>query len=103
MLRSARDGGAAIAVASRYAYSGEVRGLGSVRIVTSQACTFAARRLFPRRMRDVTDPLSELIIVRREAIGPDSSRVTHFTATEIPLFMVVPHGAQPHSPGRGWC
>ena len=62
---------------------------------------FAARLPFQRRMRNVTDPLSKFFIVRREAIGPDSSRFPHLDATEIPLFMLVPHGAQPHSPGRG--
>ncbi len=89
MLRPARDGGAEIAVASRHADSGEVRGLGSVRIATSKICTFAA------------DRLSEFFIVRREAIDPDSSRVPRLNATEIPFCTLVPHGAQPHGPGRG--
>lgn len=59
-------------MATRYADSGELRGLGSVRIATSKVCTFAARLLFPRRMRDVTDPLSKLFIVRHEATDLDS-------------------------------
>ena len=96
-----RDGGAEIAVVSRYTDSGEALGRGSVRIATSKVCTFAARRLFPRRMRDVTDRLSEFFIARREAIDPDSLRLRHLDATEIPFGMSVPHGAQPHSPGRG--
>ncbi len=101
MLRSARDGGTKIAVASRYADSGEVRGLASERIATSKVCRFAASLLFPRRSRDVTDRLREYFIIRREAIDPDSSRFPHLNATEIPFCTLVPHGAQPHSPGRG--
>lgn len=63
-------------------------------------------------MRDVIDPLSELFIVRREAIDPDSLRPSrlnipreivvrfpHLNATEIPLRKLVLHGTKPHSPG----
>ncbi len=100
MLRSARDGRAEIAVASRYADWAEVRGRGSVCIATSKVCTFAARLLFPRRMRDVTDRLGEFFIVRREAIDPDHSQFPHLKHHRDSLFVPVPYGAQPHSLGR---
>jgi len=78
LLDCAKRTGADIVVASRYAQSGDAAGLGSVRLVTSKLCTWAARILFPRRLRNVSDPLSGYFLVRRDSVDPERLRPRGF-------------------------
>jgi len=79
-----------IIIASRFADAGEAAGLGSARFGISRLCTWAARLLFPRRLRQVSDPLSGYFLVRREALEADRLRPKGF---KILLEMLVrfPH------------
>ena len=77
-------------MASRYTKSGEADGLSSLRYVTSKACTVAARLLFPRRLKTVSDPLSGYFLVRREAVDPDRLRPRGFKIL-IELLVRMPH------------
>jgi len=79
-----------IIIASRFADAGEATGLGSARFGISRLCTWAARLLFPRRLRQVSDPLSGYFLVRREALEADRLRPKGF---KILLEMLVrfPH------------
>jgi glycosyltransferase involved in cell wall biosynthesis len=60
-----------IVVASRYCEHGSA-GLGRVRAMVSRGTTDVARLLFPRRLRNVTDPMSGFFLVRRDAIDVDA-------------------------------
>ena len=68
LLTSALEGEADVVVASRYAGSGKADGLGTLRLATSKLCTLVARFLFPRRLQNVSDPLSGFFLVRRTAL-----------------------------------
>ena len=107
LLKSARDDGADIVVASRFAESGEATCLGSMRLAVSKLSTFAARLFFPRRLRNVTDALSGFFLVRRDAINLDSLRpqgfkilleilvrFPHLSVTEIPFSFQSRHSGQ---------
>lgn len=78
LLKTARDEGADIVVASRYTESGEAPGLGSMRLAVSKLSSFAARLFFPGHIRNVSDSLSGFFLVRREAIDPDILRPRGF-------------------------
>jgi glycosyltransferase involved in cell wall biosynthesis len=78
LLDCAQRTGADIVVASRYAPSGDATGLGSARLVTSKLCTWAARILFPGRLRNVSDPLSGYFLVRRDSVDPEHLRPRGF-------------------------
>jgi dolichol-phosphate mannosyltransferase len=67
-----------IVVASRYCDGGEARGLGWGRAMASRTTTTAARLLFPRRLHDVTDPMSGFFLVRRDAVELDRLRPRGF-------------------------
>ena len=64
-------------VASRYCDHGS-SGLGRARALASRCTTDAARLLFPRRLRNVTDPMSGFFLVRRKAIDPEVLNPTGF-------------------------
>lgn len=69
MLAAGRGRGADIVVASRYRDGGSAGGLdGALRRVVSTGSTLAARALFPRRLRECTDPMTGFFAVRREAL-----------------------------------
>lgn len=72
LVNSARQTGAEICVASRYAKSGEASGLGLVRLAASKLCTLVARLSFPKRLRRISDPLSGFFLLRRGAVDPDA-------------------------------
>ncbi len=73
MIGAARDRGADIVVASRHLDGGSAGGLdGLLRRVVSAGSTVAARALFPRRLRDCTDPMTGFFAVRRETLVLDS-------------------------------
>jgi dolichol-phosphate mannosyltransferase len=68
LLRRATETGADIVVGSRLAGLGGPIGLSRLRSFTSQMLTLLARALFPRVLSNVSDPLTGLFLVRREAV-----------------------------------
>jgi glycosyltransferase involved in cell wall biosynthesis len=77
-----------IVVASRYSDDGDANGFGWARAMASRSTTTAARMLFPRRLRDVSDPMSGFFLVRREALDLDGLRPRGF---KILLEILVRH------------
>jgi len=64
-----------IVVASRYLADGDPEGLANrYRRLVSQASTIASRALFPRRLRNVTDPMSGFFAIRRSSVDLDRLR-----------------------------
>ena len=78
LLAKAESEGADLAVASRYCGQGRSDGLGLVRTLVSAGCTWAAKLLFPGRLRGVTDPMSGFFLVRRSAVNLDELRPRGF-------------------------
>ena len=61
--------GADVAVASRYCAGGNAQGLaGGLRRFASRATGLLSRALFPRKLRNCSDPMSGFFAVRREAV-----------------------------------
>ncbi len=70
LLAAGRRSGAELVVASRYAAGGSRRGLaGRYRQAVSRASTTAAKALFPRALRGVSDPMSGFFAIRRDAVA----------------------------------
>jgi dolichol-phosphate mannosyltransferase len=67
-----------LVVASRYCEQRHADSFGWARAMASRSTTTAARMLFPRRLRDVTDPMSGFFLVRRDAIDIDALRPRGF-------------------------
>jgi dolichol-phosphate mannosyltransferase len=67
-----------LVVASRYCESRHADSFGWARAMASRSTTTAARMLFPRRLRDVTDPMSGFFLVRRDAVDLDALRPRGF-------------------------
>jgi dolichol-phosphate mannosyltransferase len=67
MLAAAMDG-ADIVVGSRFTPAGGVGDFGPVRKAVSQGAASLARLFFPKRLLDVSDPMSGLFLVRRERL-----------------------------------
>ena len=67
-----------LVVASRYAERGSSGNFGRARVMASRFTTTTARWLFPRRLRNVTDPMSGFFLVRRDAIDVDALRPRGF-------------------------
>lgn len=61
--------GVDLVIASRYCDQGQAAGLNVGRTVISRGSTIAARMLFPRRLRGVSDPMSGFFLIRRDAIN----------------------------------
>ena len=61
--------GADLVVASRHSDSGSVGEFSLLRSAVSGFSTAAARVLFPRRLKGVSDPMSGFFVVRREAVN----------------------------------
>lgn len=78
LLRRATETGADIVVGSRLAGLGGPIGLSRLRSLTSQTLTLLARALFPRLLSNVSDPLTGLFLVRREAVDPEVLRPDGF-------------------------
>lgn len=57
-----------LVVASRYCPNGEAASFSPLRSLMSHGSTIAAKVLFPRRLRDVNDPMSGFFLVRRSSI-----------------------------------
>jgi dolichol-phosphate mannosyltransferase len=79
-----------LVVASRYCDGASPSGLGWARAMASRSTTGVARLLFPRRLRDVTDPMSGFFLVRRDAIRLDTLRPRGF---KILLELLIRHPA----------
>jgi glycosyltransferase involved in cell wall biosynthesis len=80
-----------IVIGTRYAGSGSVDGLdGAGRAVSSSAATRLAKTLFPRRLATVSDPMSGLFAVRRDAIDIDRLNPIGF---KILLEILIRHPA----------
>jgi glycosyltransferase involved in cell wall biosynthesis len=78
LLAKAERDGADLVVASRHCERGRADGLGPIRSLISTATSSAARRLFPWRLRGVTDPMSRFFLVRAGAIDLDALRPRGF-------------------------
>jgi dolichol-phosphate mannosyltransferase len=78
LLAKAESEGTDLTVASRYCGQGRSDGLGPVRTMVSAGCTWAAKLLFPGRLRGVTDPMSGFFLVRRSAVDLDALRPRGF-------------------------
>jgi glycosyltransferase involved in cell wall biosynthesis len=89
LLAKAERDGADLVVASRYCEQGRADGLGPIRSLISTATSSAARMLFPRRLRGVTDPMSGFFLIRRSAVNLDELRPRGF---KILLELLVRHG-----------
>lgn len=71
--------GADLVVATRYDGEGSATGLdGRARRTTSRAATTLTRLLFPRRVRNVSDPMSGFFAVRREVLDPAALHAVGF-------------------------
>jgi putative flippase GtrA len=77
LLARAEAGDVDVVVASRYCENGALK-FGAGRALLSLASTNAARILFPRCLRRVTDPMSGFFLVRRESVQVDRLRPRGF-------------------------
>jgi dolichol-phosphate mannosyltransferase len=77
LLARAEAGDVDVVVASRYCRDGELN-FGAGRAVLSLASTNAARILFPRCLRRVSDPMSGFFLVRRSSVPLDRLRPRGF-------------------------
>jgi dolichol-phosphate mannosyltransferase len=77
-----------IVVASRYCDDGDAGSFGWMRAMASRSTTTAARMVFPRRLRGVSDPMSGFFLVRRDALELDALRPRGF---KILLEILVRH------------
>lgn len=88
LLNQANRTGADIVVASRQAdFLGPV-GLSRARALTSQVLTILARMVFPRVLKNVSDPLTGFFLARRAAIDPTELQPDGF---KILLEILVRH------------
>lgn len=73
LLRAAVDESADLVVGSRYVGDGDATGLSSVvRSLVSIGSGRLAKAFFPRRLKHISDPMSGLFLVRRDALSLDS-------------------------------
>ncbi len=78
LLARAQEAGADVVVGSRQATGWGPRGLNRRRALTSQLLTILARAWFPRLLKNVSDPLTGLFLVRRRALNVDALRPDGF-------------------------
>ncbi|MFN2254128.1 MAG: glycosyltransferase [Candidatus Promineifilaceae bacterium] len=78
MLEQAEKSGADIIVGSRSGDFFGPYGLSRLRSLNSKVLTIVARTLFPRRLKNVSDPLTGLFLVRREAVDVQMLRPDGF-------------------------
>ena len=88
LLEQAESRDLDVVVASRYCDQGDTGSFGWARAMASRSTTTAARLLFPRRLRSVTDPMSGFFLVRRDALDLDRLRPRGF---KILLELLVRH------------
>ena len=111
LLHEARDQGASLVVASRYCGDGDASGLSSRgRRVISRSTTSLTKSMFPRRLGDITDPMSGFFLFERERVDIDSlkpmgfkilleiaARTPHLRVAEVP-FVFAPGMPVPPRP-----
>jgi dolichol-phosphate mannosyltransferase len=68
LLDAAEEFNRDLVVASRYCEDGDSGSFGQIRSLISRGSTIAAKLLFPRRLRNVDDPMSGFFLVRRDAL-----------------------------------
>jgi dolichol-phosphate mannosyltransferase len=68
LLDEATSRGRDLVVATRSRDGGSHRGFGMLRTLVSRGSAAAARILFPRKLRGISDPMSGFFLVRRSAI-----------------------------------
>jgi dolichol-phosphate mannosyltransferase len=78
LLEQAEASDLDLVVASRYCDDGHAESFGWARAMASRSTTSAARLLFPRRLKNVTDPMSGFFLVRRDAVDLDALRPRGF-------------------------
>jgi dolichol-phosphate mannosyltransferase len=78
LLEQARRSKADLVVASRYCAGGDVGDFSAPRAALSRCSAQAARVLFPRRLRGVSDPLSGFFLIRRVAVDSAALRPRGF-------------------------
>jgi dolichol-phosphate mannosyltransferase len=88
LLEQAESRDLDVVVASRYCAEGDTGSFGWARAMASRSTTTAARLLFPRRLRTVTDPMSGFFLVRRDAVDVGRLRPRGF---KILLELLVRH------------
>jgi dolichol-phosphate mannosyltransferase len=72
-------GSADVVVASRYCGGGDAGGLANgLRRAVSSTSTILTRAMFPRRLRDCTDPMTGFFAIRREGVDLDGLRPRGF-------------------------
>ena len=75
LLDTAQADNASLVVASRYNTTGDSSGLSSAaRVLVSRGASAAAKLLFPRRLRKITDPMSGFFLVDRNAVDENTLR-----------------------------
>ncbi|MBB2941359.1 putative flippase GtrA [Actinoplanes lutulentus] len=107
LLTAGRNETAQAVVASRYLDRGRVDGLGGLfRRFASRATGLAAKVLFPRRLRTVTDPMSGFFAIRRDAIRPEELRPDGYkillevlVRNRVERIAEVPYTFQPRTAG----
>lgn len=73
LLKAAADNAADLVVGSRYVGDGDAEGLSSwTRSLVSLGSGRLAKTFFPRRLKHISDPMSGLFLVRREALDLDT-------------------------------
>jgi dolichol-phosphate mannosyltransferase len=78
LLERAESTGSDLVLASRLAAGGSVGGMGAGRAALSRSLAWGIGRLFPRRLRAVTDPLTGFFVVRRGILRPERLRPDGF-------------------------
>ncbi|MDX1414197.1 MAG: glycosyltransferase family 2 protein, partial [Candidatus Promineifilaceae bacterium] len=78
MWEQAQRTGADLVVSSRRGDVVGPLGLTRIRSLTSKVLTILARMLFPRTLKDVSDPLTGLFLVRRDAVDVNALRPDGF-------------------------
>jgi glycosyltransferase involved in cell wall biosynthesis len=78
LVARAVEGDADVVIASRYRGGGGAVEFGPVRSAVSRVSGLAARVLFPRRLRGVTDPMSGFFLVRKDAVPVDDLKPRGF-------------------------
>ncbi len=78
MFHHAQNTGADVVVGSRAADFKGPKGLSLARTLTSQFLTILARTVFPRLLKNSSDPLTGLFLVRRTAVSIDQLRPDGF-------------------------
>lgn len=78
LLEEARRSKADVVVASRYCPGGDVGEFSAPRAALSRSSGLLAHAMFPRRLRNVSDPLSGFFLIRRAAVDPAELRPRGF-------------------------